>query len=69
MLQQLNESDDNFKVRVHTDEKWFYIRSGRQRIKRLPKASFEDDNVVSFYRRRERSRRHVEKVSWLFSLL
>ena len=69
MIHQLSESDDSFKLRVHTDEKWFYIRSGRQRVKRLPKASFEDENVESFYRRKERSRRHVEKVSWLFSLL
>ena len=66
MLQQLDEDDKKFMVRIHTDEKWFYIRSGRQRVKRLPKAWFEDETVEAFYRRRERSRRNVEKVSTVF---
>ena len=66
MLQQLDEDDKKFMVRTHTDEKWFYICSGRQRVKRLPKAWFEDETVEAFYRRRERSRRNVEKVSTVF---
>ena len=63
MCEQLISDDESFKLRVHTDEKWFYIRSGRQRVKRLPKAPFEEETVELFYRRKERNRRNVEKVS------
>jgi len=52
MLQQLDEDDKKFMVRIHTDEKWFYIRSGRQRVKRLPKAWFEDETVEAFFESR-----------------
>ena len=62
MCEQLISDDESFKLRVHTDEKWFYIRSGRQRVKRLPKAPFEEETVELFYRRKERNRRNVEKV-------
>jgi len=63
MCEQLSSDyDKSFKLRVHTDEKWFYIRSGRQRVKRLPKAPFEEETVELFYRRKERNRRNVEKV-------
>ena len=63
MCDQLSSDDKTFKLRVQTDEKWFYIRSGRHRVKRLPKAPFEEKTVELFYQRKERNRRNVEKVS------